>query len=232
MLRGRQAFSLRPQGENQFLFILSKTAQKVKQLIHLTVKFYSTSPPKPQRYQVIGCLQMETFWIRLMCYVGPLDEMEWKGDDDEDGKKKKKKKKKACTEQKDDIVEEMAAEKVSDKEHAAENEAACRKRATSSEGTGMEIMTDVKTSQKKADKKRRRSHSSELSGGEGHVEKPAKMRKVDEESEVKGTKGLSLLLSAFGLYQGESQSANAEYSNQSLDCLFLVATLTRTEPVA
>lgn len=126
-------------------------------------------------------------------FICPLDEMEWRGGDDEDGKKKKKKKKRSRSELKDDLVDEMATKKVNEKEHAAETEATVRKRTQSSEGTEMESMTDVKTSQKKADKKRRRSHSSELSGGEGKVEKPAKMRKVDEEaSEMKGKKTQSL----------------------------------------
>ncbi|XP_060730359.1 la-related protein 7 [Tachysurus vachellii] len=106
------------------------------------------------------------------------DEDEGRGEDDEDGKKKKKKKKRARSQQNDDFVEEMATEKVTD----TEIEAADRKRAVSSEGTKTESVTGVKTSQKKADKKRRRSHSSELSGGEGQVEKPAKLRKVDEEA--------------------------------------------------
>lgn len=82
---------------------------------------------------------------------------------------------------------------TSDKEHAAETEAASRKRAQSSEGMELksESVTDGKNSQKKADKKRRRSHSSELSGGECQMEKPAKMRKVDEEaSDMKGKKTL------------------------------------------
>lgn len=83
----------------------------------------------------------------------------------------------------------MVTEKVSEKEHTAETEAVGRKRAQSSEGTEMESGTAIKNSQKKADKKRRRSRSLELSGGEGQVEKPAKMRKVDEEaSDVKGKK--------------------------------------------
>ncbi|KAM9501166.1 la-related protein 7 [Clarias gariepinus] len=107
---------------------------------------------------------------------------ECRGDDDEDGKKKKKKKKRTHSEQKDDFVEEMATEKMTDKEHTAETEAANGNKAQATEGTEMECVAAIKNSQKKADKKRRRSHSSEMSGGEGHVEKPAKMRKVDEEA--------------------------------------------------
>ncbi|KAF4089272.1 hypothetical protein AMELA_G00064910 [Ameiurus melas] len=117
---------------------------------------------------------------------GTKDEDECRGEDDDDGKKKKKKKKRPRSEQKDDFVEEMATEKVTDEENAAETEAASRKRTQSPEGTEMESVTGIKNSQKKADKKRRRSHSSDLSGGEGQVEKPAKMRKVDEKaSDVK-----------------------------------------------
>lgn len=98
----------------------------------------------------------------------------------------------------------MATEKVTDEENAAETEAASRKRTQSSEGTEMESVTGIKNSQKKADKKRRRSHSSDLSGGEGQVEKPAKMRKVDEEaSDVKGKKILSLNVGGSKLVEGE-----------------------------
>lgn len=85
----------------------------------------------------------------------------------------------------------MATEKVTDKEHTAETEAANGNKAQATEGTEMECVAAIKNSQKKADKKRRRSHSSEMSGGEGHVEKPAKMRKVDEEAnDEKGKKTL------------------------------------------
>lgn len=112
---------------------------------------------------------------------GTKDENEWKGDENEEGKKKKKKKKRARSEQKEDLVEEMATENVTNEEHAAGTEAAKEKRVQSLKGTETESVTAVKNSQKKADKKRRRSHSSELSGGEGQVEKPAKIRKVDEE---------------------------------------------------
>lgn len=93
----------------------------------------------------------------------------------------------------------MATEKVTEKEHTAETDTVSRKRAQSSEGTEMESGTAIKNSQKKADKKRRRSHSLELSGGEGQVEKPAKMRKVDEEaSDVKGKKTLGAQMVVVG----------------------------------
>ncbi|XP_046706598.1 la-related protein 7 isoform X2 [Silurus meridionalis] len=109
---------------------------------------------------------------------GPKED-ESKEEDEEDVKKKKKKKKRTRSDPKDDFVEEM----VTEKERATETEVASRKEEQCEcEGTELESATAVKNSQKKADKKRRRSHSSELSGGEGHAEKPAKMRKVDEEA--------------------------------------------------
>ncbi|TSK82193.1 La-related protein 7 [Bagarius yarrelli] len=109
------------------------------------------------------------------------DENEFKGDDDEDGKKKKKKKKRARSEQKEDAVEEMATEEVANEDPAAETVESKEKRAQSLKSAETDSITAGKNSQKKADRKRLRSQSSELSGGEGQVDKPAKIRKVDEE---------------------------------------------------
>ncbi|XP_072542949.1 la-related protein 7 [Salminus brasiliensis] len=102
-------------------------------------------------------------------------------DEDEDGKKKKKKKKKSRSELKDEPIEEMVTEKGKDKEHVAEAEVASKKRKPSSEGTEKESTKEAK----RAEKKRRRSHGSEMSGLEGQVEMPAKIRKMDEEKSDK-----------------------------------------------
>ncbi|KAG9274210.1 la-related protein 7 [Astyanax mexicanus] len=99
-------------------------------------------------------------------------------DEDEDGKKKKKKKKKARSELKEDSIEEMAVEKVKEKEPVVEAEVASKKRKASSEGTEKESAKEAK----KSEKKRRRSRSSEVSGVEGQEEMPAKMRKMEEET--------------------------------------------------
>ncbi|XP_062849228.1 la-related protein 7 [Trichomycterus rosablanca] len=106
-------------------------------------------------------------------------------DEDEDGKKKKKKKKRTHSDLKDDSVEEMSTENVTVKEHAGEAEETNRKRKPSSKGAETESVVETKKSDKKAEKKRRRSHSADVAKNEGQEDKPAKIRRVEkEESDI------------------------------------------------
>lgn len=101
-------------------------------------------------------------------------------DEDEDGKKKKKKKKRARSEAKDDGVVEMATENKREIEQT-KVEGTQRKKKRSSQDSEMENVAEAMNSGKKAEKKRHRSCSYDMSGSDDHGGKPAKKRKVDED---------------------------------------------------
>ncbi|XP_076829028.1 la-related protein 7 [Brachyhypopomus gauderio] len=100
-------------------------------------------------------------------------------EEDEGGKKKKKKKKKPRGEPKGGAVEEMVTDSTA--EVAGKDEG--QKTAQEAGGDEGGDTPAVKSSSKKLEKKRRRSHSTEGPGGCEQDEMPTKMRKLDEEED-------------------------------------------------
>ncbi|KAA0723941.1 La-related protein 7 La ribonucleoprotein domain family member 7 [Triplophysa tibetana] len=112
--------------------------------------------------------------------VIPFDAVQDTQDEEDDGKKKKKKKR-TRSELKTSAVEDMVVEKVKDKDGATEAEVTKEPKKQSADES--KPVTETSTA-KKAEKKRRRSHSAEASAGDGQDEMPSKMRKVEEEDNM------------------------------------------------
>ncbi|XP_051773037.1 la-related protein 7 [Ctenopharyngodon idella] len=107
----------------------------------------------------------------------PFDAVQDTKDDEEDGKKKRSR-----GELKNGAAEEMEVNKM-DREGALETNEL--KKQSPDESKMENPVTLTSTASKKAEKKRRRSCSFEASAGEGQDEIPSKMRKVEEEGEMK-----------------------------------------------
>ncbi|XP_051563767.1 la-related protein 7-like [Myxocyprinus asiaticus] len=111
----------------------------------------------------------------------PFDAVQDTQDEEEDGKKKKKKKR-SRSGHKNSAAEEMVVDEVKDTEGTTEAEVTTEPmKQLADEFTTENPVTPTSTAGKKAEKKRRRSHSAEVSNAEGQDGMPAKMRKVEKE---------------------------------------------------
>lgn len=124
----------------------------------------------------------------------PYDSLQDTQDEEEDGKKKKKKKR-TRSELKNSAVEDMVVDKVTDKDGAKQAEEVAKQaeevtkeqKKQSADESKTENPVTVTNTDKKADKKRRRSRSAEASAGDCQDEMPAKMRKIKEEEKTEST---------------------------------------------